>query len=65
MSDIREIMGVCPQHDILWKELTGREHIELFAALKKLPLDKVDAEITARLTDVGMTRIGSSLNALQ
>ena len=27
-------MGVCPQHDILWPELTAREHLEIFAELK-------------------------------
>ena len=30
MHQISQIMGVCPQHDILWDNLTGREHLELF-----------------------------------
>jgi len=30
----RKVMGVCPQHDILWPELTAREHLEIFAELK-------------------------------
>ena len=34
MRSINQIMGVCPQHDILWEQLTGREHLELFAALR-------------------------------
>jgi ABC-type multidrug transport system ATPase subunit len=24
MSQIRKVMGVCPQHDVLWDQLTGR-----------------------------------------
>jgi ATP-binding cassette subfamily A (ABC1) protein 3 len=32
MDKISKIMGVCPQHDILWDNLTGREHLELFGA---------------------------------
>lgn len=35
MSAIRRTMGVCPQHDILWDELTAREHLEIFADLKR------------------------------
>ena len=34
MSSIREIMGIYPQHDILWDQLTGKEHLQLFAGLK-------------------------------
>jgi ABC-type Na+ transport system ATPase subunit NatA len=37
MSAIRGLMGVCPQFDILWAELTATEHLRLFAALKGLP----------------------------
>lgn len=31
---IRERMGVCPQADILWAELTGMEHLQLYGAIK-------------------------------
>ena len=34
MSQIRKIMGTCPQHDMLFSDLTAREHIELYAGLK-------------------------------
>ena len=34
---VRRLMGVCPQFDILWAELTAAEHLRLFAALKGLP----------------------------
>lgn len=27
-------MGVCPQFDILWSELTGREHLYIYGILK-------------------------------
>ena len=37
LSAIRRLMGVCPQFDILWAELTAAEHLRLFAALKGLP----------------------------
>jgi ATP-binding cassette subfamily A (ABC1) protein 3 len=34
MKRIREDLGVCPQHDVLFAELTVKEHLELFAAFK-------------------------------
>ncbi|KAJ3314632.1 ATP-binding cassette sub- A member 1 [Blyttiomyces sp. JEL0837] len=37
MSLIRKFLGVCPQHDILFDDLTAKEHIELYAGLKGVP----------------------------
>jgi len=34
MSALHSIMGVCPQHDVLWNQLTAREHLEMFATIK-------------------------------
>ena len=31
---VYQILGYTPQFDALWDELTGREHLELFAAIK-------------------------------
>lgn len=30
-------VGVCPQHDALWEEITLREHLYFYASIKKLP----------------------------
>lgn len=30
------LMGVCPQHDLLWETLTGREHLLFYGRLKGL-----------------------------
>jgi len=48
-------MGVCPQHDILWKALTAEEHLELFAALRNIPAENIPAEVSERLEDVDLT----------
>ena len=42
---VRRVMGLCPQHDILYDELTAREHLCLFGALKGVPQATLDAEI--------------------
>ena len=34
MLPVRRVMGVCPQFDTLWANLTAREHLQLFAAIK-------------------------------
>ncbi|KAJ3328381.1 hypothetical protein HDU76_010049 [Blyttiomyces sp. JEL0837] len=36
-AEIRKILGVCPQFDILFDDLTAKEHIELYAGLKGVP----------------------------
>lgn len=34
MAVLRSMLGVCPQHDVLFEQLTPREHLEIFAAFK-------------------------------
>ncbi|GFZ12086.1 ABC2 homolog 6 [Actinidia rufa] len=36
MGEIYTSMGVCPQHDLLWENLTGREHLLFYGRLKNL-----------------------------
>uniref|UniRef100_A0A803N329 ABC transporter domain-containing protein n=1 Tax=Chenopodium quinoa TaxID=63459 RepID=A0A803N329_CHEQI len=36
MNEIYTSMGVCPQHDLLWETLTGREHLIFYGRLKNL-----------------------------
>ena len=37
MRDIRKILGVCPQFDVLFPDLSAREHVELFCGIKGIP----------------------------
>lgn len=30
----RESLGICPQFDILWPDITAQEHLQLYALLK-------------------------------
>ncbi|XP_062199155.1 ABC transporter A family member 7-like [Phragmites australis] len=36
MDNIYTNMGVCPQHDLLWETLTGKEHLFFYGRLKNL-----------------------------
>ncbi|KAI8900097.1 hypothetical protein BC833DRAFT_583272 [Globomyces pollinis-pini] len=60
MHQIREIMGVCPQHDILFGELTAREHIELYAGLKGVPKNEWDIIINERLHAVRLLKVADN-----
>ena len=55
MDMIRENMGVCPQHDVLWPQLTAREHLELYAGFKKLYFEEMEKDVSERLEDVALT----------
>lgn len=55
MSEIRHSMGVCPQHDVLWDDLTVREHLEYFAGLKGVPRSKVAEQVRSKIEEVGLT----------
>ncbi|PWZ28267.1 ABC transporter A family member 8 [Zea mays] len=36
MNEIYTSIGVCPQHDLLWEPLTGREHLMFYGRMKNL-----------------------------
>ncbi|CAG8465050.1 7477_t:CDS:2 [Paraglomus occultum] len=57
MDSIRKIMGVCPQHDILFNDLTAREHIELYAGIKNVPADEIKKLTEERLAAVRLTKV--------
>jgi ATP-binding cassette, subfamily A (ABC1), member 3 len=45
IDHVRSSLGYCPQHNILFDDLTVREHIEFFSLLKGLESDKVEKEV--------------------
>ena len=46
MVNIRHSLGVCPQHDILYPDLTVREHLRMYAVLKAVPSSELKEAIT-------------------
>ncbi|TNN68845.1 ATP-binding cassette sub-family A member 3 [Liparis tanakae] len=45
MALIRRSLGLCPQHDVLFDNLTVREHLLFYAQLKGFPKDKIPDEV--------------------
>jgi len=57
MEEVRSFMGVCPQHDVLFNDLTAKEHIELFAGIKNIPRHLVANLVTDRLGAVRLLKV--------
>ncbi|KAJ3267738.1 ATP-binding cassette sub- A member 1, partial [Terramyces sp. JEL0728] len=55
--ECRKIMGICPQHDILFEDLTAKEHIELYAGLKGVPEDQWPKLVEERLHFVRLSNV--------
>ena len=55
MDEVRQMMGVCPQHDILFEMLTPEEHLDIFYDFKGgNPINK-EAELKKLISDVGLS----------
>ncbi|XP_010279593.1 PREDICTED: ABC transporter A family member 1 [Nelumbo nucifera] len=54
MDEIRRSLGICPQHDILFPELTVKEHLEIFAILKGGDEGSLDNIVTEMIDEVGL-----------
>ncbi|KAI3970658.1 hypothetical protein MKX01_024305 [Papaver californicum] len=52
MTNIRRLIGVCPQFDIIWAELSCQEHLQLFGSIKDLPLSSLDSSVKELLAKV-------------
>jgi ABC-type multidrug transport system ATPase subunit len=44
------VMGVCPQFDVLWDELTGKEHMYIYGCIKGLPSSEVSSDCATHMT---------------
>ncbi|XP_047311317.1 ABC transporter A family member 1 [Impatiens glandulifera] len=65
MEEIRKLLGVCPQTDILFSELTVKEHLELFANLKGVKEEMVESSVIAMIEEVGLAdKVNTHVGAL-
>ena len=51
----RQRIGYCPQFDAHFTNMTGREHIELYAAIKGLPKSAIKGAVASKLAEVGLS----------
>ena len=51
VDTFREKIGICPQHDVLFEDLTVREHLEMFAIFKGVSSENLENEINKSISD--------------
>ncbi|KAK1943637.1 ABC transporter A family member 5 [Phytophthora citrophthora] len=59
--ELRRVIGICPQHDVLFQDLTVEEHLLLFATMKHVPRGNLQASVDKMIDDVGLTEIRHAL----
>lgn len=59
MDRIRSVLGFCPQYDILFDELTVKEHIEFYAKLKGMGKEEIKEEVNKF---VDLLELGAKMN---
>ena len=55
MDSVRQMMGVCPQHDVLFDLLTPEEHLDIFYDMKGGSQDRKQEELRSLIQDIGVT----------
>jgi ABC-type multidrug transport system ATPase subunit len=61
MDTIYSLMGACPQHDLLWEGLTGREHLLFYGRLKNLAGGELARAVDDGLRSVNLLPVGGDL----
>ena len=57
MDKFRTILGICPQHDVLFDDLTIRKHLEMFCIFKGYTSNNIDNEINKTMHDFELDNI--------
>jgi len=45
-------MGVCPQFDLVWPQLSVEEHLYFYGRLKGIPTDKLKDQVLESMKEV-------------
>jgi ATP-binding cassette, subfamily A (ABC1), member 3 len=56
----RRRIGYCPQFDAHFQNMTGREHVQLYAAIKGVPPSEVESAVSSKLAEVGLSEYDSN-----
>ncbi|OUM58763.1 hypothetical protein PIROE2DRAFT_47658 [Piromyces sp. E2] len=61
MDQVYKRIGICPQHDILWNDLTVEEHLLFYARLKGITKEQEKEAVENSLKSVGLEEFKSNL----
>ena len=54
LDTVYSMLGVCPQHDLLWEQLSAREHLRFYGRLKNLSGPALEAACDEALMGVNL-----------
>jgi ABC-type multidrug transport system ATPase subunit len=63
VTELRSILGLCPQHDSLFDDLTPTENLRLFAAIKGVRSDQIDQTAQSLLRQVDLEEKADSFSS--
>ena len=55
----RRQIGYCPQFDAHFMNMTGQEHVELYAVIKGVPRDSLTEVVDTKLKEIGLSEFDS------
>lgn len=55
MDGVRAMIGICPQHDILFEQLSVEEHLRLCGGIKGMGSPALEARIAEVIAELGLT----------
>ncbi|RHY92148.1 hypothetical protein DYB35_010826, partial [Aphanomyces astaci] len=55
LPTIRHSLGMCPQHDVLYAELSVLEHLVFYGRIKGFRGAALEAQVDAKIVEVGLT----------
>ncbi|KAF9987833.1 hypothetical protein BGZ75_010382 [Mortierella antarctica] len=58
-EDLRSMIGICPQFDVIWPKLTVRDHLELFAKIKGVAPEDLNPAIDQMIDEMGLAGVGN------
>uniref|UniRef100_A0A672NZL0 ATP binding cassette subfamily A member 5 n=1 Tax=Sinocyclocheilus grahami TaxID=75366 RepID=A0A672NZL0_SINGR len=56
-AEMRQLVGICPQFNIIFDVLTVEEHLRIFAAIKGILPSDIDSEVRKVLRDLDLEKI--------
>ena len=61
ITQVQKLMGVCPQHDVLFNELTAGEHLQFWARFKGIARKELNEHVEQTLKDISLEGKGGNL----
>ena len=56
INKVQELIGYCPQFDLLWDDLTVREHLIFYSLIKNVPLNVLNENINKTLSNIKLDK---------